>query len=335
MPTDRRTFLQVAAMTPAAPATSKSGEAAVERETIQWPRRFSGAKLARIAFPLGGVGAGTLHLGGRGDLRDWEIYNRPSKGNAPNFRFFSVWAKAEGKKAVAKVAEARFLPPYEGATGLGSNNVPGLPRLDSAVFTGAWPLARIDFRDRRLPVRLALEAFSPVFPVDADSSGFPCAVLRYTASNPGPLPAAVSIAFSLDNPVGAGAERRAERLELENLRGLLFTNPQLPTTDDLAADFPDLTIIGAHPAWPWQEEMLAVAMHKANVYIDLSGWSPKYFPPSLVQYANTFLQDKCLFGSDHPYLTPQRWLADFEKLPMKPEVKEKILWRNAKKLFGL
>ena len=96
-----------------------------------------------------------------------------------------------------------------------------------------------------------------------------------------------------------------------------------------------MTIIGAHPAWPWQEEMLAVAMHKGNVYIDLSGWSPKYFPPSLVQYANTFLQDKCLFGSDHPYLSPERWLADFETIQMKPAVKEKILLKNAQKLFNL
>ena len=105
--------------------------------------------------------------------------------------------------------------------------------------------------------------------------------------------------------------------------------------DDVAADFPELTIIAAHPAWPWQEEMLSIAMHKGNVYMDLSGWSPKYFPASLVQYANTFLQDKCLFGSDHPYVTPGRWLADFEKIQMKPEVKEKILLKNAQKLFGL
>ncbi len=109
----------------------------------------------------------------------------------------------------------------------------------------------------------------------------------------------------------------------------------IPYIDDLAADFPELTIIAAHPAWPWQDEMIAVAMHKANVYVDLSGWSPKYFPPSLVQFANTFLQDKCLFGSDHPYITPERWLADFEKIQIKPEVKEKILWKNAQRLLGL
>lgn len=115
---------------------------------------------------------------------------------------------------------------------------------------------------------------------------------------------------------------------------LKYTRP-IPYIDDLAADFPELTIIGAHPSWPWQEEMLAVAMHKANVYIDLSGWSPKYFPPALIQYGNTFLQDKCLFGSDHPYVKPERWLSDFEKIQMRPEVKEKILLKNAQKLFGL
>ena len=81
----------------------------------------------------------------------------------------------------------------------------------------------------------------------------------------------------------------------------------------MAADFPDLTIIIAHPSFPWQDEALAVATHKPQVYIDLSGWSPKYFPPQLVQYANTLLKHKVLFGSDFPLITPDRWLADFEQ----------------------
>lgn len=105
--------------------------------------------------------------------------------------------------------------------------------------------------------------------------------------------------------------------------------------DDLAADFPRLTIIGAHPAWPWHDEMLAVAMHKGNVYMDLSGWSPKYFPPSVVQYANTLLQDKFLFGSDAPFIKPRRWLADFEKAPFKDSVRRKILYENARKVLKL
>ncbi|MHB8481927.1 MAG: amidohydrolase family protein [Nitrospiria bacterium] len=109
----------------------------------------------------------------------------------------------------------------------------------------------------------------------------------------------------------------------------------IPCLDDIAADFPNLTIIGAHPSFPWQDEMLAVAVHKTNVYIDLSGWSPKYFPPSLIQYANSILQDRVLFGSDYPFLTPERWMEDFEKAGFKPQVREKILLQNAKRLLQI
>ena len=84
--------------------------------------------------------------------------------------------------------------------------------------------------------------------------------------------------------------------------------------DDVAVDFPDMPIIMAHPSFPWQDEAISICLHKPQVYIDLSGWSPKYFSPTLVQYANTLLKHKVLFGSDYPLLTPDRWLADFEKI---------------------
>ena len=105
--------------------------------------------------------------------------------------------------------------------------------------------------------------------------------------------------------------------------------------DDVAVDFPDLPIVMAHPSFPWQDEALSICMHKPNVYIDLSGWSPKYFPANLVQYANTQLRDKVLFGSDYPLISPDRWLADFEKLPIKEDVRERILKTNAVRLLGL
>jgi predicted TIM-barrel fold metal-dependent hydrolase len=114
---------------------------------------------------------------------------------------------------------------------------------------------------------------------------------------------------------------------------LKYSNPM--ALDDVAADFPDLTIVAAHPSFPWQDEALAVATHKPNVYIDLSGWSPKYFPPQLVRYANTLLKHKVLFGSDYPVITPDRWLADFEALDIKPEVRPLILKENAARLLGL
>jgi hypothetical protein len=108
---------------------------------------------------------------------------------------------------------------------------------------------------------------------------------------------------------------------------LKYGNPM--ELDDIAVDFPDLTIIIAHPSFPWQDEALAVAVHKPNVYIDLSGWSPKYFPPQLVRYANSLLRDKVLFGSDYPLITPQRWLRDFDTLDIKETVRPKILKENA------
>jgi predicted TIM-barrel fold metal-dependent hydrolase len=114
---------------------------------------------------------------------------------------------------------------------------------------------------------------------------------------------------------------------------LKYANPM--ALDDVAADFPDLRIVIAHPSFPWQDEALAVATHKPNVYIDLSGWSPKYFPPLLVRYANTLLRDKVLFGSDFPLLTPDRWLADFDTLDIKPEVRPLILKENAARLLRL
>ena len=105
--------------------------------------------------------------------------------------------------------------------------------------------------------------------------------------------------------------------------------------DDVAVDFPDMPIILAHPSFPWQEEALSVATHKPQVYIDLSGWSPKYFAPILIQYANTLLKEKVLFGTDFPILTPERWMADFEKIGIRDEVKPGIFKNNAARLLGL
>ena len=113
---------------------------------------------------------------------------------------------------------------------------------------------------------------------------------------------------------------------------LKYSNPMF--LDDVAADFPDLPIILAHPSFPWQEEAISVALHKPQVYIDLSGWSPKYFPPILIQYVNTLLKDKVLFGSDFPALTPDRWISEFDRLTIKPGIRSLVLKENAQRLLG-
>jgi uncharacterized protein len=114
---------------------------------------------------------------------------------------------------------------------------------------------------------------------------------------------------------------------------LKYSNPM--HLDDVAADFPELTIVMAHPSFPWQDEAISIALHKQQVYIDLSGWSPKYFSPNLISYANTLLRDRVLFGSDFPLITPDRWLEDFAKADFKDEVRPLILKENAIKMLGL
>ena len=126
--------------------------------------------------------------------------------------------------------------------------------------------------------------------------------------------------------IGAGM-RCGGGLRLQN------SNPML--LEDVAMDFPDIEIVIAHPSWPWQDEALSLALHKPNVWIDLSGWSPKYFPPQLVQYANTLLKDRMLFGSDYPLITPERWMKDFAEAGFKPAVQPLILKQNAMRLLRL
>ncbi len=109
----------------------------------------------------------------------------------------------------------------------------------------------------------------------------------------------------------------------------------IPANDDIAADFPSLTIIIAHPAWPWIDQQIAVALHKPNVFLDLSGWAPKFIPEALIRETNTRLKDKVMFGSDFPYLSPDRWLREFELLDIRDNVRPKVLLENAKRVLKL
>jgi non-lysosomal glucosylceramidase len=236
------------------PRGPQSRSSAGQAAGIPFPRVFTGRRLKMIAFPLGGVAAGSISLGGRGQLRDWEIFNKPDKGASPVYAFPSIWVQTARDTPIARVLEARIQPPYEGQSGLGFRNVPGLERLDSATFTGEFPLARIDFHDTTMPVRVRLEAFSPFVPLDAEDSGLPVAVLRYRVVNPGKLMAKVSIAFSIDNPVGStqvrpsqgspGDTRANEYRRSRGLDGLLMTNPGLKINDALKGSFA-LCLVGA------------------------------------------------------------------------------------------
>ncbi len=164
-------------------------------------RTFQGEALSQIAFPLGGIGTGTVSLGGRGNLQDWEIFNRPAKGLNLPFTFFAIRIK-DREKYKAKVLESKILPPYTASHGLPNSRVSGLPRFDSAKFKGEYPFAYIEFLDRDLPLEINLEAFNPLIPLNDLDSGLPIAIFYFTLKNIGYTSIEGTLAFSMLNPVG-------------------------------------------------------------------------------------------------------------------------------------
>jgi uncharacterized protein (DUF608 family) len=229
-------------------------------------RNFAGPQLSQIAFPLGGIGTGTVSLGGRGDLRDWEIFNRPAKGNRLPFTFVALWTKA-----MTRVVEAALSPPFTGDRGFLRSTAAGLPRLAAAVFRGEYPFAWIEFDDPDLPVTVALEAFNPFIPLDADDSALPVAILRYTVKPKGTPPVECSLAFSLFNPIGkpagykrVAAVRRAmpglgknvnERITGEGYQGILLRSEQAPGTMALVTTAPEATWLARWDQGSWYDDM--------------------------------------------------------------------------------
>ena len=250
-PPARREFLKQVATAAGVGAAASGTAAAVQaapapqstrpgggRRPVAFPRVFEDAALNTLGFPLGGVGTGAISLGGRGQLEDWEIFNRSDKGAGPEYGFASIWARAARQEPVARVLESRLRPPYEGRghRGLGITNVPGLPRLDGAKFTGEFPFASIDFEDAALPVEVRLEAFNPFIPLNADDSGLPVAILRYKVRNNASSEAQVSVSFNLENPVGEVGRTNSFRDD-GPLGGLLMTNPFLDAKHALKGSF--------------------------------------------------------------------------------------------------
>jgi hypothetical protein len=105
--------------------------------------------------------------------------------------------------------------------------------------------------------------------------------------------------------------------------------------DSLSAHVPGLKIVAAHPSWPWQSEAIAAARHKPTIWLELSGWSPKHFPPELMEACTKELSKRTLFGSDFPFITPELWLREWEKHGVDPEVTQRILYDNAAELLGV
>ncbi|MBN1942289.1 MAG: hypothetical protein JW849_03245 [Phycisphaerae bacterium] len=181
-----------------------------------WPviKTYDQDHLLRIALPLGGIGTGTVSLGGRGQLRDWEIMNTPAKGVYPVISpnndgprpFFALYAKPAGGRSVTRCLEGALpVEAYEGWTGsLAPNH--NLPRFEECSFAVAYPFGQVLLRDPDVPVDVRLEAFNPLIPADAGRSGIPAAILRYVLTNRTNRQVKASVCGYLTNPVGKEAE---------------------------------------------------------------------------------------------------------------------------------
>lgn len=218
-----------------------------------------------LAFPLGGVGTGTVSLGARGDLRDWEIFNRPAKDTLLPNTYFAIRICPQNGTPIARILEGALQAPYHLSHGFDPQTAAGLPRFPHTRFTGEYPLAQIDFLDESLPVQVRLEAFNPLIPLDPQESGIPCAYLTYHVTNIGNVPLDVTLVGSLFNAIGFPAfdptdKRRKDQLgrtlnqiqHTNGISGVFLTNPEIATdalefgTLALATDSAHTTI---KPAW--------------------------------------------------------------------------------------
>ena len=166
------------------------------------PQRSYGREATQAAFLLGGIGTGNVSIGSRGDLRDWEIFNRSAKGQKLSYSFFSIAMRRPDGETVAHVLESRLVPPFADSHGIDPNQVAGLPRLEDSSLWGEYPFVYVDFEDESLPLEIQLEAYTPFIPHEPDESGLPVAVLTYRVVNTGSEAVDVTIVGSLMNAVG-------------------------------------------------------------------------------------------------------------------------------------
>lgn len=169
-----------------------------------WPvlTRYPQNRLRKIALPLGGIGTGTVSLGGRGNLTDWEIMNRPAKGFVPRNTFFALYAKPQGEAAVTRVLEGPIEDvDYDGPYGCKVPNH-GLPRFRQCSFEAAYPFGKAVLDDDSVPVSVRLGGFNPLIPGHADDSGIPAAVLKIELTNKTGKTVEASVCGCLENFIG-------------------------------------------------------------------------------------------------------------------------------------
>lgn len=193
-------------------------------------------------FLLGGLGTGNISVGPRGELRDWEIFNWPGKGQFVPFSFFAIWTKEEGKEPVSRILESKICPPYYKSHGFLNGELAGIPRFEESKMVGKQPFVYVDLEDSKVPVQVKMEAFTPFIPLNADDSGIPAAIIRYRVKNPTDRPVDVSVAGTMANVVGfegydvfnnvkLADEVQNEYFEEDGMKGWYYTAKHLKETD--------------------------------------------------------------------------------------------------------
>lgn len=225
------------------------------------PRTFP-REAAQAAFLLGGIGTGNVSIGSRGELRDWEIFNWPGKGNRLPFSFFAVRAQARGSQPVIRVLESQLNGPHALSHGYFNGDLAGLPRFTESSLRATYPFVTVELSEPGLPIRATMEAFTPFVPGDASASGIPGAVVRYRVTNLSDEELDVSVIGSFANATGYQGEDVFGNLKLagevvnqrrtgSGLSGVFFSS-DLPETHEtfgsmaVAAMGDDVTV---RPTW--------------------------------------------------------------------------------------
>ncbi|GAB4116421.1 MAG: non-lysosomal glucosylceramidase [Roseiflexaceae bacterium] len=251
-----------------------------------WPilTSYDQQHLARIALPLGGIGTGTVSLGGRGDLRDWEIVNRPAKGFTPQHTFFALMIRPDGSDPTVRLLEGPLDPNnYEGPLGSRARNH-GLPRFRTCHFAAAYPFGQVFLSDPDLPVDVRIEAFNPLIPGDTDSSSIPAAILRFVITNHSTTHLSGSVCGSLENFIGTDGLLGASKQNLNQIR----------QATGLQGLF--LSSAGVDPAAEqWGSMALSTTAAKASMR---TSWARLSWGDSLLDFWDDFCSDGLLEDRD-------------------------------------
>ncbi len=167
------------------------------------------------AFLLGGIGTGNVSVGSRGELRDWEIFNWPGKGNYMPFTFFAIRVESETGDVRAAILESEIQPPHDKSHGYYNGELAGLPRFRTSRMWSLYPYVFVELSSPDMPVSVVMEAFTPFVPLDEDASGIPGAVIRYHVKNLTDGPLTISVVGSLTNAVGFDGYDVFANLKLE------------------------------------------------------------------------------------------------------------------------